>query len=297
MSFHSLASLLSSEVEDDDDGRNNNRLLRDTSIARTKVGAFLAKEQRLERRLIDDTSSRRSTVSYSSRDYGSTTCTAIAPDRWRRIAPPPPSPRSSDPPMISSAHASTHDPDESPSVLNYNDDDAVAVASPSSPTSSPIIVAEEDAAASKAAKEKEDAAVPVENDGATNDDHSHRRSKLADLRITIMSTILSPLLDRLLSRPSLSDRLFARYPPLLLLSQHARIAAPAFGGAYLLLVSLLWLPLWMLGRIVTEAGVYLLLLTGAAHGGRCLLRLLAFPGTNVRVYGEIENEFAKYSWG
>eukprot|EP00578_Thalassiosira_sp_NH16_P004731 CAMPEP_0181132674 /NCGR_PEP_ID=MMETSP1071-20121207/31121_1 /TAXON_ID=35127 /ORGANISM="Thalassiosira sp., Strain NH16" /LENGTH=281 /DNA_ID=CAMNT_0023219023 /DNA_START=130 /DNA_END=973 /DNA_ORIENTATION=+ len=213
MSFHSLASLLSSEVEDDDDGRNNNRLLRDTSIARTKVGAFLAKEQRLERRLIDDTSSRRSTVSYSSRDYGSTTCTAIAPDRWRRIAPPPPSPRSSDSPMISSAHASTHDPDESPSVLNYNDDDAVAVASPSSPTSSPIIVAEEDAAASKACQgettrradadestyavpsgeeEEEDAAVPVENDGATNDDHSHRRSQLADLRITIMSTSSPP---------------------------------------------------------------------------------------------------------
>ena len=34
---------------------------------------------------------------------------------------------------------------------------------------------------------------------------------------------------------------------------------------------------------------------GIIFGGRCLLRLLAFPGTNVRVYGEIEKEFAKYS--
>jgi hypothetical protein len=41
--------------------------------------------------------------------------------------------------------------------------------------------------------------------------------------------------------------------------------------------------------------VYLLLLSCLIFGGRALLRLLAFPGTNVRVYGEIENEFAKYS--
>ena len=42
--------------------------------------------------------------------------------------------------------------------------------------------------------------------------------------------------------------------------------------------------------IVIEGGVYFPLLAGAAHGGRCLLRLLAFPGTNARVNGEIENE-------
>ena len=36
--------------------------------------------------------------------------------------------------------------------------------------------------------------------------------------------------------------------------------------------------------------VYFLLLAGAAHEGRCLLRLLAFPGSNARVYGDIKNK-------
>ena len=36
-------------------------------------------------------------------------------------------------------------------------------------------------------------------------------------------------------------------------------------------------------------GVYFLLLAGAAHEERCLLRLLAFAGTNARVYGDIKN--------
>eukprot|EP00956_Cyclotella_meneghiniana_P036175 scaffold122543_cov66-Cyclotella_meneghiniana.AAC.1 len=64
---------------------------------------------------------------------------------------------------------------------------------------------------------------------------------------------------------------------------------------YITLLLLFILPLNLLSKLLTEFGVYTLLLTSVVYIGRCVLRLLAFPGTNVRVYGEIEVEFAKYS--
>ncbi|KAL7543574.1 hypothetical protein ACHAWF_007425, partial [Thalassiosira exigua] len=105
-----------------------------------------------------------------------------------------------------------------------------------------------------------------------------------------------PPLDRLLLRRTFaSDRLSSLHPLLDLLLRNAKHAAPAFVASYLLVVLLLWIPLWLLSLALTEAGVYLLLVAGIVYGGRCLLRLLAFPGTNVRVYGEVESEFSKYS--
>ncbi len=68
-----------------------------------------------------------------------------------------------------------------------------------------------------------------------------------------------------------------------------------FLGTYILFLSVIWIPLWVLAQLISELGVYLLFISCIIFGGRCLLRLLAFPGTNVRVYGEIEKEFAKYS--
>jgi hypothetical protein len=55
------------------------------------------------------------------------------------------------------------------------------------------------------------------------------------------------------------------------------------------------MPLSLLSKILTETGVYTLLIINIVYIGRCVLRLLAFPGTNFKVYGEIELEFAKYS--
>ncbi|KAL3812117.1 hypothetical protein ACHAXA_009376 [Cyclostephanos tholiformis] len=103
----------------------------------------------------------------------------------------------------------------------------------------------------------------------------------------------SPI-DRLLRMTVVSD-VIRRYHPLLdALLRNPRYALPVYPLSYIVL-SILWTPLYYLSCLITEIGVYVLFLVVIAHGGRCLLRLLAFPGTNVRVYGEIENEFSRYS--
>ena len=112
--------------------------------------------------------------------------------------------------------------------------------------------------------------------------------------MTAVASVLlsSPAVRRALRWTVLADRLYALHPLLHALSTNGRHASAGFVAVYLLFVLLLWIPAWLLSLVVTEGGVYLLLLAGAAHGGRCLLRLLTFPGTNARVYGEIENEWS-----
>jgi len=144
---------------------------------------------------------------------------------------------------------------------------------------------DQDSAVTASAKEEGE----IENSGNA---HYHV-NKVKEMAYNALLAPLGPILRRLLIRPVLADRL-AQYPLLQALSTNGRHAALGFLAAYLLSVLLIWIPLWLLSLMVTEWGVYFLLLSGAAYGGRCLLRLLAFPGTNVRVYGEIENEFARY---
>ena len=103
------------------------------------------------------------------------------------------------------------------------------------------------------------------------------------------------LFNRLLNQTTLADKLLHPYAILLLLSQNGKYTALAFISIYALLTLLFILPLYLLSCIITEVGVYIFLLTSIIYGGRCLLRLLAFPGTNIKVYGEIECEFDKYS--
>jgi len=62
-----------------------------------------------------------------------------------------------------------------------------------------------------------------------------------------------------------------------------------------LVLSAIWVPLWLLSFVVTELGVYVLLLGSIYKAGRALIRLIAFPGSSHRVYGEIEAEFGRYS--
>ena len=105
---------------------------------------------------------------------------------------------------------------------------------------------------------------------------------------------LPPLLNRLLRQTVLADKL-SEYQMLNIISLNGKYTALAVLAAYIILLTVVWIPCWLLSRVISELGVYLLFLTYLVYGGRCLLRLLAFPGTNVRVYGEIELEFARYS--
>jgi len=103
-----------------------------------------------------------------------------------------------------------------------------------------------------------------------------------------------PLINRLLRQTVLADKLSA-YQLLHIISLNGKYAALVVLAAYIIILTVFWIPCWLLSRVVSELGVYVLFLTCLVYGGRCLLRLLAFPGTNVRVYGEIELEFARYS--
>eukprot|EP00986_Skeletonema_menzelii_P011764 scaffold6170_cov136-Skeletonema_menzelii.AAC.9 len=103
-----------------------------------------------------------------------------------------------------------------------------------------------------------------------------------------------PLVNCFLRQTVLADKL-SEYQLLYIISINGKYAALAVLAAYIILLTVFWIPCWLLSRVVSELGVYALFLTCLVYGGRCLLRLLAFPGTNVRVYGEIELEFARYS--
>jgi len=107
-------------------------------------------------------------------------------------------------------------------------------------------------------------------------------------------SVFTPLLNRFLNQTVLADKL-NQYFILVLLSQNGKYAALGFIVIYIIFTLLIWIPLWLLSCVITETGVYLFILTSIIYGGRCILRLLAFPGTNVKVYGEIENEFSKYA--
>ncbi|KAL7533203.1 hypothetical protein ACHAXR_005101, partial [Thalassiosira sp. AJA248-18] len=146
---------------------------------------------------------------------------------------------------------------------------------------------------------------PVENDTTieldeenTTTDSTTSSNKLQTIIMTTtttITTILTPIINRLLQQPVAADTLLIQYQILTHLSQNGKYAMLGFLAIYLLLTLILWMPLWILSQLISEMGVYTFLFVGLVYGGRCLLRLLAFPGTNVRVYGEIENEFAKYS--
>uniref|UniRef100_A0A7S1Z1N8 Uncharacterized protein n=1 Tax=Trieres chinensis TaxID=1514140 RepID=A0A7S1Z1N8_TRICV len=77
------------------------------------------------------------------------------------------------------------------------------------------------------------------------------------------------------------------------LTQPKFAVAGVVAGWLALLV--LWLPFKLLSMVVTEIGVYALVVGGGYKLGRSLVRLIAFPGSTHRVYGEIEAEFARYS--
>lgn len=75
---------------------------------------------------------------------------------------------------------------------------------------------------------------------------------------------------------------------------NGKMAFPIFAAVYLIFVSL-WFPFWLLSFLTTEWGVYALAVGTVFFAGRCIIRLIAFPGASQKVTGEIEAEFARYS--
>jgi hypothetical protein len=73
-----------------------------------------------------------------------------------------------------------------------------------------------------------------------------------------------------------------------------KLSGLAFIGIYGLFVAL-WIPFWLLSFMITEWGVYAMVVGLVFLIGRSIIRLIAFPGSSHKVSSEIENEFAKYS--
>ena len=99
------------------------------------------------------------------------------------------------------------------------------------------------------------------------------------------------LLYRFAQIPTVADTL----PSLVqMITTSGKLSGLAFLGIYLALL-LLWLPFWLLSLLVTEFGVYALSIATIFYLGRCIIRMIAFPGASSKVVSEVESEFAKYS--
>lgn len=107
----------------------------------------------------------------------------------------------------------------------------------------------------------------------------------------IRNPVIRGLLLRLLRMQSAADSL----PHLVqMIVSNGKITTVSFVALYLVCL-VLWLPFWLLALLVTEWGVYALSVAGGYFIGRCIIRMIAFPGASRKVSTDIEKEFAKYS--
>jgi hypothetical protein len=75
---------------------------------------------------------------------------------------------------------------------------------------------------------------------------------------------------------------------------HGKVAAVSLITGYFIFLAL-WLPFWLLSFVTSEWGIYVLSVLSIFYLGRCIIRLLAFPGASQKVTHDMEHEFAKYS--
>jgi len=94
------------------------------------------------------------------------------------------------------------------------------------------------------------------------------------LRVRTLADVLPAMLQPIVSNGKMSVLVF-------------------LGGQFVLLV--MFLPFWILSFLVSEAGVYGVMLATIVLVGRGIIRMIAFPGSSHRVTNEIEREFTKYS--
>eukprot|EP00804_Cyclotella_cryptica_P024408 CCRYP_015867-RA/>CCRYP_015867-RA protein AED:0.16 eAED:0.18 QI:0/0/0.2/1/0.5/0.2/5/343/1127 len=206
-------------------------------------------------------------------------------------------------PLLSSYQSFTQSPMESELTLTYSSSDSSPNNSPvashsSSPLQTVSIVHGGDSSTNLLEhlyipRLDTSAAARDDNDNIT-DNNLHQGDSINNYcKVNNMASLISITLNKMLYKKSLADAL--QHPVLSLLSQNGRYALPVFLALYLIVLLVVWLPLALLSKLITEMGVYTFLILSIFYIGRCILRLLAFPGTNVKVYGEIELEFAKYS--
>ena len=101
---------------------------------------------------------------------------------------------------------------------------------------------------------------------------------------------LPTLADACQSSPS--NNIFALWG---LILQHPKMSFGGLLASCILLDVVLILPGYLLSFLVTEYGVYLILLVVLWRLGRFVLRMIAFPGATPRLRREIEGEFQRYS--
>ena len=98
--------------------------------------------------------------------------------------------------------------------------------------------------------------------------------------------------------PTAADELTGASHPICIVPSvilaNGKYAAAGLPVAWFVICAM-WLPLWGLSFLLTEIGIYLLMIGTVYKAGRALIRLIAFPGSSHRVYGEIEAEFGRYS--
>lgn len=133
-----------------------------------------------------------------------------------------------------------------------------------------------------------------EGDSSSLGELTNNNAALA-VMMTSSSSRVSSLLNRLVTIRSLSDVLPAHYTMIHLLLFNPHKVFPILLLLYLLLL-VLWTPCYIAAYTlhITPLGVIGLLLISVFNIGRYILRLLVFPGTNVGVYREMENEFSNY---
>jgi len=115
------------------------------------------------------------------------------------------------------------------------------------------------------------------------------------LRIQCLHTLSRNCIIHLLLRiPTVADSLPTSGIP------HLLLTSPKVTWLGLLAFTLLFdvclvIPGYLASLVLTELGVYIVLVLGLWSIGKFVLRLIAFPGATNRVSAEVETEFSKYS--
>ena len=125
------------------------------------------------------------------------------------------------------------------------------------------------------------------------DQHQYQTTTMPSAPVRFMRLLMyNPLTYLMLRVPTAADSL-PTIPSLVL--ENSKTSFCTMMASCFVLDAFFILPGYATSILITEYGVYASTLLFIWLVGRFILRLIAFPGSTVKVYGEIENEFSKYS--
>lgn len=136
--------------------------------------------------------------------------------------------------------------------------------------------------------------------GGYEDHHEHHQpsttSFYTKVRRCLQIGVYNPVCSCLVQYPTIADEIQIHFPltagKLLKHSKMTFVGIPIF---VFLLDCFIILPGYLVAKVITEFGVYILMTLTIWAIGRAILRLIAFPGSTSRLVNEIEGEFQKYS--